>query len=72
MSLLDHPEAQAILTDAVVTPDAVRLGAKQDGRIRPEERLIVIRPVGESRIDHALTNAGPEVSLAEVVRAQRQ
>src|SRR5262245_28261547 len=24
MSLLDHPEAQAILADAVVTPDAVR------------------------------------------------
>ena len=24
MSLLDHPEAQALLTDAVVTPDAVR------------------------------------------------
>jgi hypothetical protein len=24
MSLLDHPEAQAILADAVVTPDSVR------------------------------------------------
>jgi SRSO17 transposase len=24
MSLLDHPEAQALLADAVVTPDAVR------------------------------------------------
>jgi len=50
----------------------VRVRAKQDGRIGPEERLVVIRPVGESRIDYALTNAGPEVPLAEVVRAQRQ
>jgi SRSO17 transposase len=57
-----------------LTVDAmmVRARAKQDGRIGPEERLVVIRPVGESRIDYALTNAGPEVPLAEVVRAQRQ
>ena len=33
---------------------------------------MVIRTVGESRIDYALSNAGPEVPLAEVVRAQRQ
>ena len=33
---------------------------------------MVMRTVGESRIDYALTNAGPEVPLAEVVRAQRQ
>ena len=46
----------------------VRVRAKQDGRIGPEERLVVIRPVGEPRIDYALTNAGPEVPLAEVVR----
>jgi len=32
----------------------------------------VIRPVGESRIDYALSNAGPETSLVEIVRAQRQ
>ena len=50
----------------------VRVRAKQEGRIGPEERLVVIRPVGESRIDYALTNAGPEVPLAEVVRVQRQ
>jgi SRSO17 transposase len=50
----------------------VRVRAKQDGRIGPEERLVVIRPVGESRTDYALTNAGPEVPLTEVVRAQRQ
>jgi SRSO17 transposase len=50
----------------------VRVRTKEDRRIGPEERLVVIRPVGESRIDYALTNAGPEVPLAEVVRAQRQ
>jgi SRSO17 transposase len=50
----------------------VRVRTKQDGRIGPEERLVVIRPLGESRIDYALTNAGPEVPLAEVVRVQRQ
>ena len=46
--------------------------AKQDGGIGPVERLVVIRPVGESRIDYALTNAGPGVPLAELVRVQRQ
>ena len=50
----------------------VRVKAKQEGCVGPEERLVVIRAVGESRVDYALTNAGPEVSLAEVVRAQRQ
>jgi SRSO17 transposase len=50
----------------------VRVRAKQDGRIGPEERLVVIRPVGESRIDYALSNAGPEVPLSELVRVQRQ
>jgi SRSO17 transposase len=56
----------------VVDALSVRVRAKQDGRIGPEERLVVIRPVGESRIDYALSNAGAEVSLAEVVGAQRQ
>jgi SRSO17 transposase len=56
----------------VVDAMSVRVRAKQDGRIGPEERLVVIRPVAESRIDYALSNAGPEVPLAEVVRAQRQ
>ena len=50
---------------------SVRVRTKQDGRVGPEERLVV-RPVGESRIDYALSNAGPEVPLAEMVRAQRQ
>ena len=39
---------------------SVRVRTKQDGRVGPEERLVVIRPVGESRIDYALSNAGPE------------
>lgn len=56
----------------VVDAMTARVRAKQEGRVGPEERLVVIRPVGESRIDYALTNAGPEVPLAEVVRAQRQ
>ena len=50
----------------------VRVRTKQDGRVGPEERMVVIRTVGESRIDYALSNAGPETPLAEVVRAQRQ
>ncbi len=50
----------------------VRVRAKHDGRIGPEERLMVMRSVGESRIDYALTNAGPEIPLAELVRVQRQ
>jgi SRSO17 transposase len=50
----------------------VRVRAKRDGRIGPEERLVVMRSVGESRIDYALTNAGPEVPLIELVRVQRQ
>jgi SRSO17 transposase len=50
----------------------VRVRAKEDGRIGPEERLVVIRSVGESRIDYALSNAAPEVPLTELVGAQRQ
>jgi SRSO17 transposase len=56
----------------VIDAMTARVRAKQEGRIGPEERLVVIRPVGESRIDYALTNAGPEVALADVVRAQGQ
>jgi SRSO17 transposase len=50
----------------------VSVRTKEERRVGPEERLVMIRPVGESRVDYALANAGPEVSLAEVVRAQRQ
>jgi SRSO17 transposase len=56
----------------VVDAMTVRVRAKQDGRVGPEERLVVIRPVGESRVDYALSNAGPEVPLAELVGVQRQ
>ena len=57
-----------------LTVDAmsVRVRTKQDGRVGSEERLIVIRPVGESRIDYALSNAHPKTPLTEIVRAQRQ
>ncbi len=50
----------------------VRVRAKQENRIGPEERLVVIQSVGESRTDYALTNAEAKVPLAEMVRAQRQ
>jgi SRSO17 transposase len=56
----------------VVEAMRVRVRAKHEGRIGPEEQLVVIRSVGESRTDYALTNAGPEVPLAELVRVQRQ
>jgi SRSO17 transposase len=56
----------------VVDAMMVRVRTKQEGRIGPEERLVVIRPVGESRIDYAMTDAGPEVPLAKLVGAQRQ
>jgi SRSO17 transposase len=50
---------------------AVRVRAKQEGRVGPEERLVVTRAVGESEVGYALSNAGAEVPLAELVRAQR-
>jgi SRSO17 transposase len=56
----------------VVDAMTVWVRAKRDGRIGPEERLVVIRPVGESRVDYALTDAGPEVPLAELVRVRSQ
>jgi SRSO17 transposase len=56
----------------VVDAMSVRVRTKQDGRIGPEERLVVIRPVGESRTDYAVSNAGPEVPLVELIRVQRQ
>ena len=50
----------------------VRVQAKQDHRVGPEETLVVLRTVGETRIDYALANLGPDVTLPEVVGAQRQ
>jgi SRSO17 transposase len=49
-----------------------RVQTMQDRRIGPEERLVVLRTVGETRIDYALTNAGAEVTLSETVGVQRQ
>jgi SRSO17 transposase len=50
----------------------VRVRVKADRKIGAEERLVVIRPVGELKIDYAMTNAGPEVPLTELVRVQRE
>ena len=50
----------------------VQVQAKQEGRIGAEERLIVMRSVGESGVDYALSNADRAVPLTEPVRAQRQ
>lgn len=38
----------------VVDAMSGRVRTKQDGRVGPEERLVVLRPVGESRIDYVL------------------
>jgi SRSO17 transposase len=54
--------------DAMTVP----VKAKQEGRVGPEERLVVMRNVGESGIDYALSNADASVPLVELVRAQRQ
>lgn len=61
-------EKGPLVVEAMTTP----VRAKQENRIGPEERLVVIRSVGESRTDYALTNANAEVPLGDVVRAQRQ
>jgi hypothetical protein len=46
--------------------------AQRERRIETEERLVLIRPMGESRVDYTLTKAGAEVPLAEPVRAHHQ
>jgi len=51
---------------------SVRVRTRQAHRIGPEERLVVIRPVGEQKIDYALSQAGPEVPLAKLVQVERQ
>ena len=50
----------------------VLVRTEQEGRVGPEERLVVMRNVGESGIDYALSNAAADVPLTEMVRAQRQ
>jgi SRSO17 transposase len=47
----------------------VRVRAKQERRIGPEERLLVVRTVEAGpRISYSLSNAAPEVPLSELVR----
>jgi SRSO17 transposase len=49
----------------------VRVRTKQGRRIGPEERLVVMRTVEDKpRTHYALSNAGPEVALAELVRVR--
>lgn len=54
--------------DALTT----RVQTKQDGRVGPEERLVVLRSVGELRLDYALSNSSTDVPLLDLGRAQRQ
>ena len=49
----------------------VRVRTKEERRVGPEERLVVMRTVeAKPRIDYSLSNAGPEVPLAELVRVR--
>jgi hypothetical protein len=49
----------------------VRVRTKEDRRVGPEERLVVMRTVEvKPQIHDALSNAGPEVPLAELVRVR--
>jgi SRSO17 transposase len=49
----------------------VRGRAKEERRVGPEERLVVTRTVeAKPRTDYSLSNAGPEVSLSELVRVR--
>jgi SRSO17 transposase len=47
---------------------AVRVRTKEERRVGPEERLVVMRTVEATpRTDYSLSNAGPEVPLSELV-----
>jgi SRSO17 transposase len=49
----------------------VRVRTKQERRIGPEERLVVMRTVeAKPRVHYSLSNAGPEVPLDELVRVR--
>ena len=49
----------------------VRVRTKQERRIGPEERLVVMRTVeAKPQVHYALSNAGPDVSLPELVRTR--
>ena len=50
---------------------AVRVRTTEERRVGPEERLVVMRTVEATpRTDDALSNAGPEVPLSELVRVR--
>jgi hypothetical protein len=50
---------------------AVRVRTKLDRRLGPEERLVVMRTVeAKPEVHYALSNAGPEVGLEELVRVR--
>jgi SRSO17 transposase len=50
---------------------AVRVRTKEERRVGPEERLVVMRTVEATpRTDYSLSNAGPEVPLSELVRVR--
>ena len=50
---------------------AVRVRTKEERRVGPEERLVVMRTVeAKPRTDYSLSNAGPEVPLSELVRVR--
>jgi SRSO17 transposase len=49
----------------------VRVRTKEERRVGPEERLLVTRTVeAKPQTHYSLSNAGPEVSLAELVRVR--
>ena len=51
----------------------VRVKTKQDGRVGPEETLLVMRTVEpHPRTSYCLTNAPAKVSLEELVRAKHE
>jgi SRSO17 transposase len=60
-------ERGPLLVDAMT----VRVRAKHKRRIGPEERLVVMRTVeARPQVHYALSAAGPEVSLVELVRVR--
>src|SRR4051812_32356766 len=60
-------EKGPLRVDAMV----VRVRTKLERRIGPEERLVVMRTVeAKPEVHYALSNAGPEVPLAELVRVR--
>jgi SRSO17 transposase len=60
-------EKGPLRVDAMV----VRVRTRLDRRIGPEERLVVMRTVeAKPQVHYALSNAGPEVTLEELVRVR--